>query len=173
MGYENIYSSYKNDLKENIRKGEAENPEYTGGSIEEAILLYHEYYGKRMSHVKTADYKRFQSLCLKLELVDQCFVKTVRSKEGAIMAIGLFIKDKKRIYNLMNTTLAAGRDKEANHFLLDSVIKEFAGQDLVFDFEGSELPGVNHFYKSFGAITHPYFHYHYNGLPWILRLFKH
>ncbi len=73
---------------------------------------------------------------------------------------------------MMNTTTQKGRDEEANHFLLDKVIKEFAGQPLLFDFEGSDLPGVREFYEKFGAINQPYFHYHYNGLSWPLRLLK-
>ena len=171
-GYENIYSRYRNDLKENIRKAESEKLVYADGSIQEAISLYYEYYSIRMQHIKKEDYNRFQSLCELLQGNNQCFVKTVRDTNGEILAIGLFLKDGKRIYNIMNTTLPEGREKEANHFLLDKLIREFAGQSFLFDFEGSELPGVKHFYESFGAVNQPYFHYHFNGLPWLLRLFK-
>ena len=171
--YDSIYSAYRNDLKENIKKAEAEKLVYAEGDIKEAISLYHAYYGERMHSIKHRDYQRFQSLCVSLQGSSQCFVKSVRNDKGNTLAIGLFLKDTSRIYNLMNTTLPEGRDKEANHFLLDNVIREFAGQSLVFDFEGSELPGVKHFYESFGANNQPYFHYHFNGLPQLLRLFKH
>jgi hypothetical protein len=88
------------------------------------------------------------------------------------LAIVLFLRDKDRIYLLQATTSPAGRDIGANHFLLDHVIREFAGQSMTLDFEGSDLPGVAHFYKSFGAQDQPYFFYRYNRLPWPWRLFK-
>ncbi len=171
-GYENIYAGYRNDLKENIRKAESEKLKYAGASITEAISFYHTYYGERMQHIPRKEYERFQSLCELLQGNNQCFVKAVRDEQGDMLAIGLFLKDNKRIYNIMNTTLPAGRNKEANHFLLATLIREFSGQPLLFDFEGSELPGVKYFYESFGASNQPYFHYHFNGLPWLLRLIK-
>jgi hypothetical protein len=72
----------------------------------------------------------------------------------------------------MNTTTSEGRKVEANHYLVDSVIKEFAGTSLTFDFEGSDLPGVKSFYENFGAVNEPYFIVKYNNLPWPFYLFK-
>ncbi len=170
--YQSIYAGYRNDLKENIRKAEAENLIYADGSINEAISLYQKLYSSRIEQVKQFDYLRFRLLCESLQNNHQCFVRKAADINGNTLATGLFLKDSKRVYNIMNTTLPAGRAKEANHFLLNKVIKEFCGQDLLFDFEGSALPGVKHFYDSFGAVDQPYFYYHFNGLPWLLRSFK-
>ena len=52
------------------------------------------------------------------------------------------------------------------------MIKEFAGKPLLFDFEGSDIQGVKSFYEKFGAVNQPYFHYHHNQLPGILKLLK-
>lgn len=171
-GYQSIYSNYKQSLKENIKKAEQENLTYTDTSIESAITLYRSYYSERLASIKESDYLRFIALCQLLQKEKQCFARSVINEQGQLLSTGLFLKDNKRIYNLMNTTLPEGRNKEANHFLLDRVIREFAGQQLIFDFEGSDLPGVKFFYESFGAVNEPYFHYHYNGLSWPLRLFK-
>ena len=169
---ETIRSRYKNDLKENIKKAETQNCRYTHAEIYEAISVYYLQYGERMSHIKNEDYNRFIQLCELLQSKGQCFVREVVNETGNVLATALFLKDDKRIYNLVNTTLPDGRDKEANHSLLDNVIAEFSGQSLLFDFEGSELPGVRAFYEKFGAVTQPYFYYHYNGLPWPLRILK-
>ncbi len=88
------------------------------------------------------------------------------------MATSLLLRDEKRLYNMMNTTTLAGRKKESNHFLLNAIIEEFSGQDLVFDFEGSDLPGVKSFYESFGPINQPYYKIKYNQLPSLVRLLK-
>jgi hypothetical protein len=72
----------------------------------------------------------------------------------------------------MNTTTAEGRKLKANHFLLNEVLKEFSGNKMIFDFEGSDLDGVKEFYQNFGPENQPYFHYHFNELPFPLNLVK-
>ena len=72
----------------------------------------------------------------------------------------------------MNTTTLKGRKTEANYFLIAQVLREWAGNDLLFDFEGSEIPGVALFYEKFGAQLQPYFHWHHNQLPPLLKWIK-
>jgi hypothetical protein len=168
-----IRSAFKKDTRENIRKAETQELLYTSETeIDKAISLYQTHYGERMKHIHEPDYNHFLQLSRYLEIKSQCFTRQVTDENGNVLSIGLFLKDEKRIYNLMNTTVPEGRNKEANYFLLDRVIAEFAGQSLLFDMEGSELPGVRAFYEKFGAVNQPYFYYHYNGLPWLLRLLK-
>lgn len=169
---EEIRNHYRSDLKENIRKAEKLSLVYGHGSVQEAVTHYREQYGSRMQQVQPADYQRFQLLAESLQQKEQCLVRSVRNQEGGLLAIALLLKDNRRIYNLMNTTLPGGRNKEANHWLIDRIIQEFSGQPLLLDMEGSELPGVKNFYESFGAVAQPYFHYHDNRLPWPLRLLK-
>ncbi len=88
------------------------------------------------------------------------------------LALALLLKKKNRLYLLMSVCPPAGRKAEANHFLLDSLIREFAGTGVLLDFEGSEIPGVAHFYSNFGGFDQPFFFYRHNRLPWPLRLFK-
>jgi hypothetical protein len=54
---------------------------------------------------------------------------------------------------------------QANHFLLDAIINEFAGKNIVLDFVGSDIPGIAHFYKNFGFHNQPYFFYKFKNLP--------
>jgi hypothetical protein len=169
-GYDLIKSNYKSNLKENIRKASNESFTYSHGDLNDGINMYHTLYKGRIKHVHEKDYKHFLKLCEVLLKKEQCFVRVARDRQNEILAIGIFLKDSKRIYNIMNTTTQQGRDKEANHFLLNQVIHEFAGQPLLFDFEGSELPGVREFYENFGPVNHPYFHYHYNGYTWPLKM---
>ena len=88
------------------------------------------------------------------------------------MATVIMLNDGRRLYNLMNTTTDEGRKNEANYLLFDAIIQEFAGQKLVLDFEGSDLPGVKRFYESIGPENQPYFKVKYNNLPWPIRIIK-
>lgn len=171
--YDAISSRYKKDLVANLRKAKKENLHISKEeNIPIAISMYKELYRQRMRNLSDDDYLKFQSLCALLQKDRMCFTRKVEDAHGHLLAIGLFLKDSKRIYNLMNTTTENGRATEANHFLLDEVIREFSGQNLLFDFEGSDLPGVKSFYEKFGVVEQPYFHYHFNRLPKLLRLIK-
>lgn len=171
--YEAIIANYKKDLFNNLKKAHRDSISIsTETEIELAIDVYQSHYQSRISHITSADYNNLKKLCASLVVNGSCFTRKVLNNNQELLCIGLFLKDSKRIYNLLNTTTAIGRRSEANHYLLDGVIKEFCGQDLIFDFEGSDLPGVKNFYEKFGAVNQPYFHYHFNKLPAILRWLK-
>jgi len=171
--YENISSRYKKDLQQNLKKAAKHALHYQASDdIAYAIQLYRSLYQDRFRHVSADDYNRFCRLCTRLQQKGECMVRTVTGNNNEIHSIGIFLTDKKRVYNMMNATTDAGRKLEANHVLIDGVIKEFAGQSLLFDFEGSDLPGIKSFYEKFGATDQPYFHYHFNHLPIPLRWLK-
>jgi len=170
QGYGSIQSHYKPGLKATLKK--AGTLTYSEGDSKQAVSLSKMYYSDRVQHVTENDYKNFDKLCFSLHEKQQCLTRTANDETNTVLSTALFLKDGKRIYHLLNATTQEGRNKEANHFLLDQVIREFAGQSLLLDFEGSELPGVRAFYEKFGAVNQPYFHYHYNGLPWPLRILK-
>lgn len=64
-----------------------------------------------------------------------------------------------RLTYLMARSTEEGKAKNAMHFLLDNIIKEYcqpASKQLLLDFEGSSIKGLAHFFKSFGAIKNEY-----------------
>jgi len=173
VGYEAITKKYKTDLLQNLKKATATNLVYaTDSSAAAAIAYYQKHYAHRTAHVGNNDYQNFLQLCLALQKNNQCIVRKATNTNGKILAIALLLKDERRIYNMLNTTTDEGRKTEANHFLMDQIIREFAGNTILFDFEGSDIDGVRNFYEKFGAIDQPYFHWHHNQLPFPLNLFK-
>lgn len=171
--YSIISTNYKKDLAANLKKADKEQLHISRqDDIPLAISMYKDLYQQRMKNLSDDDYLKFRSLCVLLQKDGMCFTRKVEDKNGRLLAIGLFLKDTKRIYNLMNTTSDEGRAKEANHFLLDQVLKEFAASNLLFDFEGSDLPGVKSFYEKFGAVEQAYFHHRFNKLPKLIKLIK-
>lgn len=162
---------YSEKLKADICKAEKSLLEYKSEKAAEAIDLFRRLYAEKIPDVSPNDYKNFHLLCNKKENENNLIVRKV-SKNENIMAISLLLKDKYRIYNLMSCTTPEGRDLRAGHFLYDNLIKEFSQTGFILDFEGSDIPGVKHFYKSFGAIAQPYYSIHFNKLPFVLRLLK-
>ena len=171
--YETIYNNYKSDLKQNLKKASKENFIYTESKdIENAIELYKSIYANRMIGTNERDFTNFIKLCQLMKQAGNCIVREVRNGENDLLAIALLLKDKHRFYNLANSTTELGRKTEANHFLMDRILNEFSDTNMIFDFEGSDLPGVKAFYKKFGAANEPYFHWHFNNLPWWIKWAK-
>lgn len=169
---ESIRIKYKQDTKENIRKAENNSLQYSEENTLAAIQLYQQQYADRMPHINSQSFSDFIQLCNLLSKTGQCITRKITDPNGHILASAVLLKDSKRLYNLMNSTLPEGRKKWANHLLIDRIIEEFAGTQLLLDLEGSELPGVQQFYLSFGAVEQPYFAFHFNRLPWPLNLLK-
>ena len=104
-------------------------------------------------------------------LKDQRFTAEAQNDQPPV-AVALLLKRRDRLYLLMSVCSPDGRKMEANHFLLDNLIREFAATNTILDFDGSEIPGIAHFYRNFGGFDQPFFFYRYNRLPWPLRLLK-
>ncbi len=172
-GYESISRAYHTHLKNKLRKAAAPSLQCSASNdIELAVRTYEELYAQRFLSVNAANYQRLIQVAKALVGKQQCFIRKVTDRQSNLLAIALFFKDENRIYNILPSTTALGRKLSAMHFLLDSVIKEFAGQPLILDFEGSDIPGIKAFYQSFGAVNEPYLRVHYNLLPVPLRWLK-
>lgn len=92
--------------------------------------------------------------------------------QGNTCAMGLFLIYKDRIINLMNASTENGRKSAAIHYMFDTIIHKYQGKAVVFDFEGSEIPGVRGFFESFGAQNAPYTFFRHGQLPGIVLLGK-
>lgn len=172
-GYQAISESYHKDLIKNLKRSKQFKLHYQSSKeVEKLVSIYRKYYQKRMPHVTAADYHNFSKVCADANEARMLLCREVVDDAGELLAASIILNDGKRMYNMMNTITAGGRKVEANHFLLDKIIKEFAGQSLMFDFEGSDLPGVKSFYENFGGTNQPYFSLKFNNLPWFVKWFK-
>ena len=171
--YTLIAQRYKPDLVKNLKRGWQFNLEYTEAKDICLILnLYRDHYGKQLPHIKQKSYKQFGKLCLIALDKETLISRKVVSQKGDILASAILIRAKNRMHLLLSVTTHEGRQQEANHFLIDALIREFSGRDLILDFEGSEIAGIAHFYRNFGSVNEPYFYFRLNKLPWPLKLFK-
>jgi hypothetical protein len=107
-----------------------------------------------------------------LKTKEQLLIRKVNSPNVELLSTALFFKDNGRIYYVMSTTLPSGRKQQSNYFLLYHLIKEFSEQNLIFDFEGSEIPSIKLFFSKFGAIEQPYSFLKINNLSFWKRWLK-
>ena len=145
---------------------------YVTAAPVEAIEMYKDLYRNKIKNITEDNYKNLFLLTQILITQGKCFARKIINKNGNTISIVLLLKDERRLYNIINATCNEGRNTEANYFLYEQLFNEFAGQELLFDLEGSDLPGVKNFYKKMGAKDQPYFRMHINNLPFPLKLFK-
>ncbi|HVY74807.1 MAG TPA: hypothetical protein VG890_08265 [Puia sp.] len=175
--YEELVAGYKKSYQKYLFKtgqsGKALSFSYQATNhLEELLDLNKRLYLRKMSEVQSHDYDHFKQLCLFFQQNDQLILRTLYGPGNALLATLLLPKDDDRLYLLQSCVTAEGRKAEANHFLMDCFLKEFSGQNITLDFEGSEHPGIAHFYRNFGACNQPRFFFRHNKLPWPLHLLK-
>lgn len=80
-----------------------------------------------------------------------------RDKDGMLLAVVGLLMDNRYSYLLLNGYDHHSSGAMANSFLVWKAIEFTQAKGLNFDFEGSMLPGVEGFYRKFGADLTPYY----------------
>lgn len=144
---------------------------YFSDDLQEALAFNAALYDFRSVKLKKGVYGRFGELCTYLQKNQQCLIPTW-IVDGKIMAQAIVLKDSKRYYLMTSACLEAGRALRANHALMYYLLEALSGQEMLFDFEGSNIPGVARFYESMGGQLETYPPLQCNFLPKWLRWIK-
>ena len=92
--------------------------------------------------------------------------------DNNLVASVFFVSSNQKSIYLAASSNQAGIEQSAMFLLVDTFIEKNAGKKQIFDFEGSNIPGVARFYAGFGATPETYYSVHQNRLPKLLRIFK-
>jgi len=171
MPYERLWPSFSEDARQQTRADLCSGLQYQHGEFEEAIDLCRDLYGKK-SGVETSHFNKLKLLCSELQKEGKLEVRRASTLKGDTLAIALMPKDNRRLYNIINSTVAHGKKSRANYFLLLNIWKEFCESGLLYDFEGSDIAGVRDFYKKFRPRNEPFKTVHINRLPGVLKMLK-
>lgn len=156
--YEFIQKAYSENLKRNIRKAEKEKLFiHNGNKPEELTTLFRENRGKFLKHISSDDYVKIQRICYQAIHKGQGRIINTSDTDNNLCASAFFLHSNNRIIFLFSGLSERGKKTGAMPFLIDSVIREFSGNDFLFDFEGSNDQNLARFYQSFGANESYYF----------------
>ena len=170
--YLEIASNFSNVFIKNVKTAKKYSFDYEKSStVEPLVDLFKKLYGSRFLSVKQKDYDALSKNCNELIERNNIVLRTASIK-GEIYAGIILLRDENRIYNISSSVTLKGRKLSANHFLYNSIIKEFSDSNLVFDFEGSDIKGIADFYQSITPLNQKYFSIKFNHLPKLIKLFK-
>lgn len=140
--------------------------------VEDVVRLFRENRGLKVEHWGDAEYERFGQLC-EAAKVHHCLVRRGVVDENSNLLAGMILfKSNNRL-----TFIFSGRDekwavKQGMTFLIHSILKEFSGQPLVFDFEGSDDDNLARFELGFGGQEVFYPEYRIDKLNFLERKIK-
>ncbi len=96
----------------------------------------------------------------------------VYTQGNKLCAAAYFCRWKERAIYLNAVSNEEGKKLGGMYYLVDNFIKTHAGQNVIIDFEGSMISGLQRFYSGFGAIAETYFQLKFNRLPLFLKWLK-
>ena len=170
--YENLVKNYSPKLRRSIRLVKEEKLNII--PVTDFAYFTNEFKkhtSERIQVFKQNDFDRLQ------KLLEKCVEKTevwsyAVEKNNEIIASAFFVRTSNRITYIEGYSSSLGRELRAMHLLFDRLISQYAGQELILDFGGSNVETIAHFFRSFGAIDRSYLHLNYNNLPVLLRWLK-
>lgn len=169
--YENLNNSYRDNIKRNIKKSEQYQLTINKNiAIADVIQLSKEQISNSL--LKSDDFIHFKKLYKLLHSKQKATTYGAYTKEGRLIASAAFFFSHNRAYYIMVGNHPDGKTLGASHALINAFIKDNAGEDLLLDFEGSDIPSLAFFYSSFGAVEEKYSAVRLNRLPTYLKWMK-
>ena len=168
--YVTIAQHYTHDRKLNVRRAAAANWTTTDSTDPEPLLtLFRDHHANGIDGgVGTWAYAILRNL---IGALQERKLATIRYalRHGQIEAGALFVTEGNRIIYLFNAASEIGRRANARTLLIDEVIRANAGKPLLFDFESPPKESIVGFYRSFGAVSEPFWAVRWSRLNWVER----
>ncbi len=166
--YEKIQKGYKKNLIRGIRTA-GKKTQINKSLLIDDLLTFYQQTLKSQLNFSPKDWQIIRELLQSASEKLETLMLEVRNENGQRLALGIFLITNKRIVYLMGCANAEGRKNFSSSFILDTVIKQYAGTNRIFDFEGSDIPGVYKFFRSFGSEEANISVYEQDELPWLVR----
>lgn len=166
-GYDEIESQFSKSLRKRIRQNE-QLQLWEKGDVGELIRFYKEALETKVQ-LGAAGYA----------LAERLFTEAIQRKaatiyqlidKGNIIACGIFFHKHGRLINVFAASDAS--NKNAMSVFLARIMEKHSNSDVLFDFEGSEIPGIQQYFKSFGSVEQNYPVLRKNELPFWVKIVR-
>jgi len=159
--YQVLKKSYSKNTKRNINSIDINSIEIKTNSINtnEFIEIYQANLPDKKLDIYTELARNIIEYYSKSEFGT---IYSVHEKDSnKLLACVLILSFNNRHIYLLSVSNTEGKEKKVMFLLIDSFIKNNAETNYILDFEGSNIEGIQRFYKSFGAKKQNYFHIYY------------
>jgi len=170
--YDDLYRAFRENHQRNIQKSlQSGNVVQKNISIDEVINL-NTLQMKKAASVAEGDYDHLKKLYELLRSQGKAVSYGIMSNQNKLLSSCVFFFSHDRAYYILVGNHPEGRNTGASHALIDAFIRDHSGQNLLLDFEGSDIESLALFYVGFGSIKETYPVVRWNRLPWWLKWAK-
>lgn len=163
-----LQANYGKSLRQRIRKAKKLNHIETSTDIDLLMNFYKKNLGSRFNF-SDDKWANVSAILKSIQANLNSTILLAKNESGDITGMAFFVQTPQRIINLFAGSSDLGRSTFAMHLLLDAMIEKYAGQKIIFDFEGSSIPGIYDFFKSFGSQEENFSVYTYEDLPLAIK----
>lgn len=172
QSYEDTAKNFTDHCRRNIRRAEKENLAIESCLAPEVVDFYIEHKGARTENIKTEHYQMLRKVMDEAGHRNMLQCYKMLSPAGDTIACAAFYMQPGRIIYQLGTANDQGRETRALYFLFDHIIRKHCAQNLILDFEGSQISSIARFFNGFGSMRVPYYCLIINRLPWPFRWLK-
>jgi hypothetical protein len=153
--YKKIRAGYTKGFKSHINKNKPELIVEKFDDLENMQNNFENGIGKRIGLSKREMAIGYKILKTALDH-RKAFMLQVSSSNGQWLAQIYCLQTPNRIVKVRAISNDEGKKTCAMHVGIDHIIEKHSGRDIIFDFEGSSIPGVASFFRGFGPDLKPY-----------------
>ena len=169
--YQEIYDHYNENIKRNIKRAVALGcVAQRNIAVEQIIMLVKDQFSSIIPLQKNL-FVNFHSLYNLLSSQGKATTYGI-THNGELLSGAVYFYSHSRAFYILVGNHPNGKTIGTSHYLVDRFIADHAGQDLVLDFEGSDISSLAFFYRSFGATEESYHSIKMNRLPWYAKWMK-
>lgn len=165
--YETIIKSFSNNTNRNIAK--VKNNKLT---LIEGISLkeYSEFVQQNQAFkIDTTQKEKLFGIISTAQYKGVGEIVGVYTMHNQLCAAVFFVRWNNRIIYLNPVSSTEGKELLAMFYLINRLIENSSGRNLLIDFEGSMVPGIARFFEGYGAAPETYLQMSGNSLPFIMK----
>jgi hypothetical protein len=169
--YNILYDSFRENTKRNIKKCKQLNLTAKKDIEIENIIALAKVQNNAFSNLTDSHYQSLEQLFIYLKKQNKAVTYGIYLEEKLLASAAFFFTNTRTYYILVGNH-PDGKTLGASHALINVFIEEHAYQNLILDFEGSDISSLAFFYSSFAAIEEKYAALKFNRLPWYIKWLK-
>lgn len=170
--YENLFANFRDNIKRNLKKAAQLNCVVKKDIPVDDVIALAKNQSKNFSPVTTDDFNNIKNIYQQLQQQKKAITYGSFLPNGELVASGVFFFSHGRAYYILVGNHPNGKTIGASHALINAFIKDYAGQNILLDFEGSDIANLAFFYSSFGATAEKFAGLKLNKLPFWIKWLK-
>ncbi|MFP4289309.1 MAG: GNAT family N-acetyltransferase [Bacteroidales bacterium] len=168
--YEKLFANYSTNAKRNLKKAEKAKVFVTRNSEPQNIIdLFRQNKGKDFKMLNNQIYEMLRHLAYSSIHRGNAIAYAAFSSNNTLCAGVIFFHSHKKSVLIFSGNNEEAKKNGAMTAIIDHYIRDYAGQNITLDFEGSNNESLARFYSSFGSKECVYLQLRINKFPVIIQ----